>query len=266
MCFAYRHSTFLCAAVQVMICGGFDGFSEESSYEFAQMKATSNSDVEFGMGRDPKDMCRPTATTRAGFMEAQGAGIQILMTAELALRIGCPIFGIVALTNTATDKVGRSVPAPGQGILTTARETKSGGSSGAAFSAPVLDVNYRQRNLELALSHIESWRKAEMEIIQTEATAVLREQGEDARDDFLRQRTEFMQSELSRLRGDAQSRWGMDFYKGCPGISPLRGALAVWGLDVDDITVSTCMRAVAHARSSRCACLYWFVCLFVVHA
>ena len=106
------------------------------------------------------------------------------------------------------------------------------------LSSPLLDVNYRQRNLELALSHVESWRASEIEFIQSEAAAIMREHGDVARDEFVRRRTEFMQGELSRLRGDAQSRWGMDFYKGCPGISPLRGALAVWGLDVDDITVN----------------------------
>lgn len=44
------------------------------------------------------------------------------MNASLALEMGVPIYGILALSSTASDKQGRSVPAPGQGILTTARE------------------------------------------------------------------------------------------------------------------------------------------------
>jgi hypothetical protein len=49
-----------------MIAGGFDDLSEEGSYEFANMKATSNAETEFAMGREPAEMSRPATTTRAG--------------------------------------------------------------------------------------------------------------------------------------------------------------------------------------------------------
>lgn len=49
-----------------MLAGGFDDFSEEGSYEFANMGATSNSLTEFAMGREPNEMSRPTASTRDG--------------------------------------------------------------------------------------------------------------------------------------------------------------------------------------------------------
>lgn len=49
-----------------MLAGGFDDLSEEGSYEFANMKATSNSETEFAMGREPTEMSRPTTTTRSG--------------------------------------------------------------------------------------------------------------------------------------------------------------------------------------------------------
>ena len=49
-----------------MLAGGYDDFSEEGSYEFANMKATSNSETEFAMGREPTEMSRPATTTRAG--------------------------------------------------------------------------------------------------------------------------------------------------------------------------------------------------------
>lgn len=49
-----------------MIAGGFDDFSEEGSYEFANMGATSNSVTEFAMGREPGEMSRPTSTSRDG--------------------------------------------------------------------------------------------------------------------------------------------------------------------------------------------------------
>ena len=36
-----------------VIAGGFNDISEEGSYEFANMKATSNSETKFVMGREP---------------------------------------------------------------------------------------------------------------------------------------------------------------------------------------------------------------------
>lgn len=49
-----------------MVAGGFDDFSEEGSFEFANMKATSNAETEFAMGREPNEFSRPMTTTRAG--------------------------------------------------------------------------------------------------------------------------------------------------------------------------------------------------------
>ena len=40
----------------MMIAGGFDDISKESSYEFANMKATNNAETEFAMGREPTEM------------------------------------------------------------------------------------------------------------------------------------------------------------------------------------------------------------------
>jgi fatty acid synthase subunit alpha len=116
------YETIMEGKARICFVGGFDDFGEEGSYEFANMKATSNAVDEFDHGRTPAEMSRPTTTTRNGFMESQGCGVQIIMTAKLALEMGVPIYGILALTTTASDKIGRSVPAPGQGVLTTARE------------------------------------------------------------------------------------------------------------------------------------------------
>lgn len=84
----------------------FSKQQEPGSYEFAQMRATSNSLEEAEKGRLPHEMSRPATDTRAGFMESQGAGNHVMMCADLAVKLGVPIYGIVALTNTATDKVG----------------------------------------------------------------------------------------------------------------------------------------------------------------
>lgn len=79
----------------MMIAGGFDDISEEGSYEFANMKATSNAETEFAMGREPTEMSRPATTTRAGFMEAQvraGSLPICLMTRLTSMLLGywCP--------------------------------------------------------------------------------------------------------------------------------------------------------------------------------
>jgi hypothetical protein len=59
----FRNSsdTILSGKAKVMIVGGFDDISKEGSYEFANMKATSNlnAETEFAMGREPTEMSRP---------------------------------------------------------------------------------------------------------------------------------------------------------------------------------------------------------------
>ncbi|KAJ2889847.1 fatty acid synthase alpha subunit Lsd1, partial [Coemansia aciculifera] len=81
---------------RVMIAGSVDDFAEESTIEFAQMGASSNSVEEFARGRTPAEMCRPSTTTRNGFMEGHGAGIVTLMSASAAIEFGAPIYGIIA--------------------------------------------------------------------------------------------------------------------------------------------------------------------------
>jgi fatty acid synthase subunit alpha, fungi type len=110
--------TILAGKAKVMVAGGFDDLCEEGTYEFGNMKATSNSETELAMGREPTEMSRPTTTTRAGvrplmsfaelpsndhqFMESQGVGVHILMSAKTALELGCPIRGILSFTSTST--------------------------------------------------------------------------------------------------------------------------------------------------------------------
>ncbi|KAK0482312.1 hypothetical protein IW261DRAFT_1678031 [Armillaria novae-zelandiae] len=69
---------------------------------FANIKATSNADTSFAMGREPVEMSCPATSTRSGFMEAQGTGIHIVMSAKTALELGCPIRGIGAFASTST--------------------------------------------------------------------------------------------------------------------------------------------------------------------
>ncbi|KAK0541971.1 fatty acid synthase alpha subunit Lsd1 [Tilletia horrida] len=112
--------TIFSGKAKVMLAGGFDDLSEEGSVEFANMNATCHAQQELSAGREPSEMSRPTTTTRAGFMESQGSGVQVLMSLDIALEMGCPIQAIVAYSSTHTDKQGRSVPAPGHGVMAAA--------------------------------------------------------------------------------------------------------------------------------------------------
>eukprot|EP00667_Euglena_gracilis_P000009 EG_transcript_9 len=221
---------------KIVVVGGVDDFQEEGSQEFANMGATSNSVDELAHGRTPAEMSRPATTTRAGFMEAQGAGMQILTTAALAFRMGLPIYGIVAFTNTATDREGRSIPAPGQGILTSAREKQLvPGTS----PAPELAVAFRRKQLDRVRRHIKRWADEEAEGLQQEVAEA--KAADPALDEaqYVTERLATLQRGLQRQEAAALATWGNHFYVGNPAIAPLRGALAVWGLTADDVGVAS---------------------------
>lgn len=227
------YETIVEGKARVCFVGGFDDFQEEGSYEFANMKATSNAEDEFAHGRTPKEMSRPTTTTRNGFMESQGCGMQVIMSAQLALDMGVPIYGILGMTATATDKIGRSVPAPGQGVLTTAREAAS------KFPSPLLDIKYRKRQLELRRSQIKQWQESEIMYLQEETAAMKAQGGDFNESDYLQDRAAHIEREAIRQEKEATYSLGNNFWKQDPRIAPLRGALATWGLTVDDLDVAS---------------------------
>src|SRR5258705_156437 len=141
-----------------MIAGGFDDISEEGSYEFANMKATSNADTEFAMGREPTEMSRPATTSRAGVSSLMFCYNRLLIrvlvhggsrnrrpychecedrtrtwlsypwNSGIHFYVNVSYFKAIYSTTLLTpysDKAGRSVPAPGKGALTVAREVPS---------------------------------------------------------------------------------------------------------------------------------------------
>ncbi|KAL8757896.1 MAG: hypothetical protein Q9184_004093 [Pyrenodesmia sp. 2 TL-2023] len=64
--------SILCGKTKMCLVGGTDDFQEEASLGFASMKATVSSKAEMGKGRNPKEMTRPTAESRVGFVESNG--------------------------------------------------------------------------------------------------------------------------------------------------------------------------------------------------
>ena len=273
--------TITSGKASIMVVGGYDDFGEEGSYEFAQMGATSSSAAEAAAGREPSEAVRPMAPSRAGFMEAQGAGMAILMTARLAIAMGCPIYGIVALASTATDKNGRSIPAPGQGVLTSARESRglaAGGAAAAAFLPPLLDAKYRLRRLGQEVASTDAWREEEVRAIMSEAAAaaaaatgavsVAATSGSStlSAELFAAPRIAAVDAEAAMLTSSARRRWATDWWRGSVAgggggsstsgggidsgcfVSPLRGALYTWGLTVDDITMASFHGTGTHAN------------------
>lgn len=227
------YETILEGKARVCFVGGFDDFQEEGSYEFANMKATSNAVDEFAHGRTPKEMSRPTTTTRSGFMESQGCGMQVIMTARLALDMGVPIYGILGLTATATDKIGRSIPAPGQGVLTTARENPG------SFPSPLLDIKYRRRQIELRKKHIKQWQESELEYLHEEIAAMKAQGKAFNENEYAQDRAMHIEREAARQEREVLNSLGNSFWKKDPSIAPLRGALATWGLTIDDLDVAS---------------------------
>ncbi|OOQ83309.1 3-oxoacyl-[acyl-carrier-protein] synthase [Penicillium brasilianum] len=208
------------------LVGGVDDLDHDIAVEFANMGATSNPAKERAQARTPAEASRPASATRAGFVEAHGAGVQLLTTARLALDMGLPVHGVIAWASTASDKAGRSVPAPGQGLLTNARET-----SDSPFRTPLLNISYRRRRLEQRLRQIRDWEDSEKET----------EQQDEATDDTVTrrlladERRHWIASEATRQRKDALATFGHQFWHGEPRISPIRGSLAVWGLTINDL-------------------------------
>lgn len=110
---------------KVCLVGGYDDLQPEESAGFARMNATVSVKGEQERGREPPEMSRPTAASRAGFIESQGCGVQLLCRGDVALAMGLPVYGIIAGSGMASDGISRSVPAPGQGIFTFARDSSN---------------------------------------------------------------------------------------------------------------------------------------------
>jgi fatty acid synthase subunit alpha len=143
--------------------------------------------------------------------------------------MGVPIYGIVAFTSTATDREGRSVPAPGQGILTTAREKKGDGTN------RLLSFEYRTRQLKRQLAKIAEWVEEELQDLRTESEGLVAAHAAK----LIAERTAEIHTEAERLVRSAKQHWVHYYWKNDSRISPLKGALSVWGLTVDDIGVAS---------------------------
>ncbi|PVU88844.1 hypothetical protein BB561_005677 [Smittium simulii] len=231
---------------KIMFAGGQDDFCEESSYEFYNMKATINGRKEIDDGRDPREMSRPFSSTRSGFMDS--------------VEIGLPIFGVIAYSGTASDKAGRSFPAPGKGLISSAKQNNTG------IMDPLFNIEFRKRQLENKRKTIRDWVEDELDLLKENTKAldvnIIKDvinsgrsysaEGRDIIDreskknTFIESQIEFIIQEFNRQNAEALDYWSKDFWMSNPHISPLKGALSTYGLTIDDIDFCSC-----HGTSTR---------------
>ncbi|OJJ67870.1 hypothetical protein ASPBRDRAFT_185551 [Aspergillus brasiliensis CBS 101740] len=227
------YDTIVTGKAQFCLVGGCDDYTTETSQEFANMKATSNAEEELAKGRAPHEMSRPTTSTRSGFVESQGSGLQVLTTAALALKMGLPIRGIIAFTSTSSDKAGRSVPAPGKGVLTNAKHIAS------RVPSPLMNIRNRRKRLEFRLRQIAEARDVALQDLDFEVAAVVAQSSTVDVEAYVHERRQQIAADFAREQKDARFNLGNDFWRNEPNIAPLAGALATWGLTIDDLDVAS---------------------------
>jgi len=127
------------------------------------------------------------------------------------------------------DKAGRSIPAPGRGVLTIGRQASE------AIPPPSLDLGYRARQLAFRRKQISQWIANEHEMLREEI-ALSESQGKKVDQAYIASREADIELEARRQEKSAQATIGM--LEGADSrVAPLRRALAVWGLSADDIGV-----------------------------
>ena len=77
------------------------------------------------MGLAPHEASRANDIRRAGFVEAQGGGAQLVVRGDVALALGLPVRGVLAYAGSFADGLHTSIPAPGLGALAAARPLRA---------------------------------------------------------------------------------------------------------------------------------------------
>lgn len=100
---------------------------------------------------------------------------------------------------------------------------------------PILDLEYRARQLAFRRTQISQWLQNEREMLRSEIE-FRKTQGQGTDEDFFAARVANIEREASRQEKDALAVYGM-LEGSDERIAPMRRALAVWGLTADDIGV-----------------------------
>ncbi|MFO0562784.1 MAG: DUF1729 domain-containing protein [Polyangiales bacterium] len=184
-----------------VVTGGADDYNEEGAVGFSDMGATADSIDAESKGISPRKLSRPNDRRRMGFVEAQGAGALLVCRASLALSMGLPVYGIVSYATSHSDGINASVPAPGQGILGVAAESKQG---------------HERRANQCQFAE----RRSASLALEGQRASLVSALGQSAADRVIR---------------EGRAHLGHTFFRDDSAISPLRGSLAVFGLDGDDV-------------------------------
>ena len=157
----------------------------------------------------------------------------------------------------AADKISRSVPAPGQGVLTFARESHE------ASRSSLLSLDYRREQLEASLAQLLPTNEYKPALTFTSGlitpSASSDDFGSDSSDgvciDYESEKSAMNSSKVITQTNDVMLKakannirrlWGNQFRSQQPDISPLRASLAVWGLTIDDLNIAS-----LHATSTK---------------
>lgn len=106
----------------------------------------------------------------------------------------------------------------------------------AKYPTHILDVAYRRRQLEFRRRQISQWLENETELLKMEVEA--KGVADKMSDDLIAERLASIEHEAKRQESEALATFGMLVGQD-ETISPLRRALAVWGLDINDIGVAS---------------------------
>ena len=163
-------------------------------------------------------------------------------------------------TTMAADKISRSVPAPGQGILTFARESPE------ASHSSLLSLEYRREQLEASLSQLLPTNEYNSSLTFTSGL-ITPAPSAPSSDDFDSDCSDEVYVEnpssksmmvssyaiadttdvtLNSKINNIRRQWGNQFRGQQPEISPMRASLAVWGLTIDDLDITS-----LHATSTK---------------
>ncbi|ORX68737.1 hypothetical protein DL89DRAFT_284805 [Linderina pennispora] len=198
---------------KVTTAGASGSYSRNVASTTPQIKMTTDALEDHAIGRSPKELSQPCTATCSGFAEGIVSWILIRMSASAAIRCGAPIYGVPAMTATATDKEGHIIPTPGQGILMIARESPTGDIS------PFLNISLRRQERQKIIASIKSWADAKHSQL-------------GGKSDFTNTRVKCIESKVRQMIKNAQGEQSNKFWRNDPTIFSLCSSLATWRLTI----------------------------------
>lgn len=133
---------------------------------------------------------------------------------------------------------------PGRGVLSTARQAS------AKIQAPILDLEYRKQQLTFRRHQISKWLQNEVQVFK-DSLAQQEKSGAAISLDEIAERYAYIEREAGRQEKEAQATFGM-LSGHDPTVAPVKRALAVWGLTIDDIGIASVRHNITSLDPVRC--------------